>query len=92
MTKRSEVAAIDHDVLKFMEKHSEQMTYVICNRMNAGRAAGDRYKTSDMLRACRRLEKQGLAEELNGVRGLQKCWRITDAGRADLAEHDGREE
>lgn len=93
---RTETAAdLDRCVLRALSAREDLMTYVIRNTLVMGHRV-QKWRpdlgTDRVLRACRRLASAGHIEEVASVYAVQKCWAITDAGRAALAEYDGRED
>lgn len=65
----------------------DDMTYVLRNRLDQpGRPLyRSGLTTAQVLQACRRLERLGFVRTTRTVYAVQKCWVITDAGRARLA-------
>lgn len=85
---------LDDDVLKAASKWGDRApTYVIRNTLDWPGKPWHRkgLKTSDVLRACRRLKKAGLLEEAPSDYRVMKCWSPTEAGKRALAEAEGRE-
>ena len=94
MVATTETAAhLERCVLQALSERPDLMTYVIRNTLVMG-PRGQKWRTElrtgRVLRACRRLEQRGHAEEVASVYAVQKCWAITDAGRAALTEQDGQ--
>lgn len=78
---------LDLDVLRMSAQTSTPPTYVLRNMLDWPGEGWHRVglETSDVLRACRRLEAQGLIEEARSFYAVMKAWSITPAGREALA-------
>lgn len=88
------MTGLDQDVLKVLVARYENcaMTCVIRNTLVMDRTWLPSLRTNHVLRACRRLEKSGYVAELASSYAVQKCWSVTSAGRAALAEGDTHEQ
>lgn len=77
---------LDRAVLAALVRRPPSMTYVICNCLTRDRSGRDwrGLATKQVLAACRRLERRGHVEEAPTSYAIQKCWRITDAGRVAI--------
>lgn len=73
-------ADLDDAILVTLASRHNEMTYVIRNILAA--APPWRGLTVAQIRAaCRRMERSGLIEQAQTNYVVQKCWRLTEAGR-----------
>lgn len=74
---------LDRAVLAALARRHDSMTYVIRNCLTMDRTGRDwrGLETKQVLAACRRLQRLGYVEEAPTSYAIQKCWRITEAGR-----------
>lgn len=86
---KADLAQLDMDTLQALQNRNCQATYVLRNHLDW---PGKRWHrkgltTAQVLRSIRRLVSRGLAEQYHGSSYMvMLSWRITDAGRAALAE------
>ncbi len=77
-------------VLESLRERGSMATYVIRNtvamREGGGLAKWPDATTSAVLRACRRLERQGLVEQVSTSYRVMLSWRITQNGRRVLTD------
>jgi hypothetical protein len=81
--------SFDNEVLSVLSGAYDEWTYVIRNILVMNRKHHNGLRTSRVLRACRRLQGQGLIREARSISLVHKNWQITEAGRAALAEKEG---
>lgn len=86
----SERESLDRAVLVALLSRCDEATYVIRNILDWPGKPFHRkgLLTSDILRACRRLEKKALIAEGRSQYAIMKTWRITPAGRLALEQSD----
>lgn len=81
---------LDPLVLEALVNRGRNATYVIRNHLDwPGKPLHRRgLKTAQVLRACRRLQKQGLVHETSSSYLVMKCWALTAAGLEAAAQRE----